>query len=306
MKKTIVISVGDPCGCGPVITVNSLLDFKKKAKIFVTGSLTQLETIKGFKKISSKIEVIDVKAVELKKERSGFVSKNSGLAAISYLEKALSVVKNTKGSLVTGPVSKEAIQREIPSFKGHTEFLAAYFKVENPVMIMVSKLMKVVVLTRHIALKEVSSSLDKKMIKKTIDTTYSFLKKNFRISSPKIVILSVNPHAGVDTYLSEEEKTILSSIKKLKFKVFGPYPSDSIFIEDKIKTYDCIVASFHDQAMIPFKMSSFNFGVNVTAGLPIVRTSPSHGVALDAIRNGKKILSGSMSEAVNLAFKLQS
>jgi 4-hydroxythreonine-4-phosphate dehydrogenase len=125
-----------------------------------------------------------------------------------------------------------------------------------------------------------------------------------KIKKPKIVISSFNPHAGIDTFLGKEEKIIKSAMNKCEHKIYGPYPADTLFLKNKIKDYDCIICLYHDQAMIPFKLLSFKQGVNLTIGLPIIRTSPAHGVAFDLIRKAKRPLHHSMLEAIKLSAKL--
>jgi 4-hydroxythreonine-4-phosphate dehydrogenase len=126
----------------------------------------------------------------------------------------------------------------------------------------------------------------------------------FGLKNPKIAVTAFNPHAGVDTFFDAEEKIIYNAIKVFKKNFYGPYPCDSIFIEKNLKKYDCIICLYHDQAMIPFKLLSLKAGVNLTLGLPIIRTSPAHGVAFDVMKTGKIPFHSSMVEAIKLALKL--
>ena len=132
------------------------------------------------------------------------------------------------------------------------------------------------------------------------------MQDQFKIKCPRIAFCSTNPHAGVNTFISQEEKKIIKARDKFKKTVYGPYPADTIFTKENLKQYDCIICTYHDQAMIPFKLLSFRTGVNVTLGLPIVRTSPAHGVAYDIVKRGKAPFHSSMLEAINLASKLSS
>ena len=206
--------------------------------------------------------------------------------------------------LVTAPLSKEAVKFTQEGFCGHTEYLAACFKVNNFAMMMASKSLNVILLSRHIPLRDVAFSINKKIVHDALSLAYSALKKQFKIKNPKIVFVSVNPHAGLDTFLDSEEKKIVEAIREFKAKVYGPYPCDTIFAKEKLKNYDCIICAYHDQGMIPFKILSFYDGVNVTLGLPIIRTSPAHGTAFDLMKTGKKPSSLSMEAAIKMALKL--
>jgi len=130
------------------------------------------------------------------------------------------------------------------------------------------------------------------------------LQRQFKLNSPRIAFCAINPHAGLNTFLEREEKKILQAKEKFKKLTFGPLPADTIFTKENLKQYDCIICAYHDQAMIPFKLLSFRTGVNVTLGLPIVRTSPAHGVAYDIVKKGKAPFFSSMLEAIKLASKL--
>jgi 4-hydroxythreonine-4-phosphate dehydrogenase len=206
--------------------------------------------------------------------------------------------------LVTAPLSKEAARLVLPNFSGHSEYLADYFKAKNIAMMMVSNKLKTVLLTRHIPLREVPLSLNRRELLNTFSLVYFSLKTMFRIKNPKIAISSLNPHAGVNTFLDKEEKLIYKAVKDFKKEIYGPYPSDTIFTEDNLKKYDCVISLYHDQGMIAFKLLSLKEGVNLTLGLPIIRTSPAHGVAYDIMRQHKVPFSSSMAEAIKLAMRL--
>ena len=169
---------------------------------------------------------------------------------------------------------------------------------------MVAPDFKVVLLTRHIALRKVSSSITVKLVKDTLEVVHSFLKKRWHIKKPRIAVASVNPHAGVDTFLEKEEVCLKRAMKMCNIAVVGPFPLDTLFLKDKRKSFDCIIAPYHDAAMTPFKMLCFHNGVNLTCGLPIIRTSPAHGVAFDLMRKGKEPMHSSMLAAIKLAYSL--
>ncbi|MCM8823252.1 MAG: 4-hydroxythreonine-4-phosphate dehydrogenase PdxA [Candidatus Omnitrophica bacterium] len=303
MIRKIVITIGDPSGCGAFITVKAIEALRgKKTLFFIVGDKLILERIRGFKKLCGKIELIDLSTPQIDKIKPGFISYLNGQASLNYLNEALKIIEREKiNALVTAPVSKEAIQLVEPSFQGHTEYLAKHFGVNNFAMMMVSPLLKVVLLTRHILLREVSNKLNYDDIKDNLELIYDFLQKKFKIKNPKVVFASFNPHAGIDTFLEREEKIIKQAIEGFGKPVYGPYPADTMFLRNKLKKFDCVIALYHDQAMIPFKLLSFDKGVNLTIGLPIIRTSPAHGVAFDLMR--KKIAPShlSMLEAIKLS-----
>ncbi|MFH1768544.1 MAG: 4-hydroxythreonine-4-phosphate dehydrogenase PdxA [Candidatus Omnitrophota bacterium] len=305
MSKKIVVTIGDPAGCGPIITLKAIEEFGRKAKFFVVGDKVILDKISLIKKLARRLVIVDVNTPEVKRVAKGFPSRLSGSAALNYLKRALEIVDREKAkALVTAPLSKEAVRYSCRHFRGHTEFLAAYFGVKRFAMMMVHDSFRVVLLTRHVLTRQVSAMITKELVFHTADLVGDFLRKSFKIKKPAIVMASFNPHAGVDTFLAKEEETIAAGIKESRYKISGPYPADTVFLPDRIFSYDCAIACFHDQAMIPFKLLSIKKGVNLTVGLPIIRTSPSHGVAFDLIRKGKTPFHSSMREAIGLAYNL--
>lgn len=306
--KNIVITLGDPSGCGPEVTfraLNSIID--KSVHFWVVGDKYIAEQIPEYQQIKNKISFLNVSTKNIEKIKRGSVSRLAGEASLKYLEKALNFIsQNEYKHLVTAPVSKEAISLVKPGFSGHTELLRDYFKLDQVAMMMFSQKMRTVLLTRHIQLNKIKDVLNKNFVLKTIDLTYSFLKNQLKINKPDIALASVNPHAGIDTFMEPEEKIIKAAIDEFKEDVYGPYPADSLFTKDNLKRFDCIIASYHDQGMIPFKLLSFSSGVNLTLGLPIIRTSPDHGVAHNLVKNApEKIFHSSMEEAIRRALELQ-
>ncbi len=305
-KSNLVLTTGDPAGCGALITLEAIRAYRnKKVNFFVVGDQKIVQKIPAYSKIKNRINLINLNTLGIEKIKPGFPSALSGKVSLSYLKTALQFMKVNKiKGLVTAPLSKEAVQIKLPSFSGYTEYLADYFKVKNPVMMMVSQSLKTVLLTRHIALRDVSSSLNKKNMLSTLSLVHKALTRQFKIKKPKIVFSSLNPHAGINTFLGQEERKILEVIRKFKPIVFGPFAADSLFTKNNLKKYDCVICSYHDQAMIPFKLLAMVDGVNLTIGLPIIRTSPAHGVAYDLILKRKKPFSSSMLAAIELALKL--
>ena len=222
----------------------------------------------------------------------GNPSEVTGEIAFDSLKTACNYLKKKEiDILVTAPIDKYQIRKKIPDFIGHTEYLESKFSGSS-LMMMVSKAMKIAFVTGHISLLNVPKNInEKKIIDQTIRLKDS-LQSDFNIQNPKIAILGLNPHAGENGMLGDEEKNIISPAIKIlneKYNIlsFGPFPADSFFSENNLNSFDGILAMYHDQGLIPFKTLSFSEGVNFTAGLNIIRTSPVHGVAYDI--GGKKI-----------------
>jgi len=271
----------------------------------VVGDRRVLKRYRLFNRLSGKITFIDVKTPRIDSVRPGYPSRLSGVAAMNYLKTALKLMKREKiERLVTAPLSKEAVRISMGGFSGHTEFLAQKLRRNNVGMMMVDGNLRIFLLTRHIPLRDVSGTIRKKLVKDNLLLVRHSLKSVFRIKNPKIVFAGLNPHAGVNTFLGKEERIIRDIVKDFKHGVEGPYPADTLFLKNIAKKYDCIIACYHDQAMIPFKLLSFTKGVNLTLGLPIIRTSPAHGTAFDLMRDNIKPVHSSMVSAIKLARKL--
>jgi 4-hydroxythreonine-4-phosphate dehydrogenase len=187
--------------------------------------------------------------------------------------------------LVTAPINKTAMKMAGFPYPGHTEFLAHAFDVHNGLMMMVSDSLRVALATTHIPLQQVSAQLTKEILRSKIDQLVSTLQIDFAISRPVIAVLALNPHAGENGTIGKEEESILKPVileaKKSGAMVMGPYSADGFFGSLQHKKFDAVLAMYHDQGLIPFKMLHFEDGVNFTAGLPYVRTSPDHGTAFD-------------------------
>ena len=192
--------------------------------------------------------------------------------------------------LLTAPINKKNIQSEQFNFPGHTEYLTAMSNADDSLMLMVLNDLRIGTITNHVPLKDVSQTLSKELIERKIEMLQTSLQKDFGIKRPKIAVLGLNPHAGEDGMLGEEDKDIIfPAIEAMQEKgivVYGPYPSDGFFGSSNFKKFDGILAMYHDQGLTPFKALVASAGVNFTAGLPIVRTSPDHGTAYDIAGKG--------------------
>ena len=210
-------------------------------------------------------------------------------------------------AIVTAPVHKGVIKDAGIKFTGHTEFLAEKTNTPHVVMMLVSKNLRVALATIHLALKDVPAAITKESLETTIGILHAELIQKFGIANPRILVAGLNPHAGEDGYLGMEEIEIINPVlEKLRTKnmrLLGALPADTLFTPKYLKNADCVLAMYHDQGLPVLKYGSFGEGVNVTLGLPIIRTSVDHGTALDLAGTGN-IEIGSMQAALNLAIEL--
>ena len=210
----------------------------------------------------------------------------AGEASYRALEAACSDLEAGKiDVLVTGPVNKMNIQSQKFTFNGHTEYLQARFRAENVLMLMINSLMRIGLVTTHKPLSEVAAHITMDAVLNKLRVMNQSLRTDFTLSSPRIAVLGLNPHAGDEGLIGHEEKeAILPAIEEAKSEsilAFGPFPADGFFGSGNYTKFDAILAMYHDQGMIPFKALTLDGGVNFTAGLPLVRTSPAHGTAYD-------------------------
>ncbi|AEM70306.1 4-hydroxythreonine-4-phosphate dehydrogenase [Allomuricauda ruestringensis DSM 13258] len=256
--------------------------------------------------LEGKVNIVNVWK-EVPKIEYGQATKEGGDFAIRSLRAAVSALKEGKiDVLVTAPINKNNIQSEDFKFPGHTDFLAQELEGES-LMFMVTNSLRVGLLTDHIAVKDVAKAITPKLIRNKVATMEKSLKMDFGIRRPKIAMLGINPHSGDSGTIGEEDDKILKpTIEELFNKgtlVYGPYSADSFFGSDNHKNFDAILAAYHDQGLIPFKTLSFGKGVNYTAGLDKVRTSPDHGTAYEIAGKGKAD-EGSFKEAVFTAIQV--
>ena len=222
----------------------------------------------------------------------GQLNETGGKYARISLQMATEALKNGDiDALVTAPIHKSNIQGEGFNHTGHTPYLRDAFGVPDVVMLMVADNMKVALLSEHVPIAEAAKEVTKEAIQRKIKILVSALKRDYGIDKPKIAVLALNPHAGDEGLIGTEEQTIITpAVKELKqsgLMVFGPYPADAFFARNQYLKFDAVLAMYHDQGLIPFKSLQVGEGVNYTAGLPTVRTSPDHGTAFDIAGQGK-------------------
>lgn len=326
-KPVLAITMGDPGGIGPEVIARSLasLPSKRPCDYLLIGDPRVFEFLKKelglglplhpvsdadfrtFRK--DKINFLDITARAGAGPKAlfqiGRVSKSNAALAGSALECAARAAKQDWiDALVTAPVNKTAMRLIEPGFQGHTEFLARAAGVKKFAMMFVSKKLKVTLVTIHVPLHKVSGLIRTEAVFDKIFLTDRFLKTYFNISRPRIAVAALNPH-GRETG-QEEEKFIVPAVKKArqkKMEVTGPLSADQLFFDAYHGRYDAVISMYHDQGLAPFKMIAFRDGVNVTLGLPYLRTSPDHGTAFDIAYQGKAD-PASMTAAIRLAEKL--
>lgn len=238
----------------------------------------------------------------------GMATETGGKYALISLEKALDdLIAGKTDALVTAPINKHNIQSENFQFAGHTEYIQAKTNSPDSLMFLVSEDIRVGVVTGHIPVKEVPEKISKEKILSKLALMNESLKKDFWIQKPKIAVLGLNPHAGDNGLIGKEElETIIPAIAEANTQgifAFGPYSADSFFATHTYSQFDAVLAMYHDQGLIPFKQIAFHNGVNFTAGLPLVRTSPDHGTGYDIA--GKNMASeSSFREALFTAINI--
>lgn len=254
--------------------------------------------------VEQRTNIVNIIDQEVKIEL-GKSSAIAGELAFMSLEAAVNALNNNEiDVLVTGPINKNNIQSDQFSFPGHTEYLAERFGEHDDLMLMIGNDIRIGVMTGHIPLREVPNVITKDLILQKLDILNKSLKQDFAIEKPKVALLGLNPHAGDEGLIGmEEQEVIIPAIKEANRRgilAFGPYPADGLFGTPNYRKFDAVMAMYHDQGMLPFKALAFNSGVNYTAGLPIVRTSPAHGTAYEIA--GKGLASEeSFREAVYMA-----
>lgn len=240
--------------------------------------------------------------------KPGEENQQGGQFALAALEQVVKDLKANKlDAVVTAPISKHNVQSDSFQFPGHTEFFTSSFEAKDSLMFLCSKHMRVGVATGHIPLMQIGEKLTQEVIKRKTLLMIKSLQKDFGINKPKVALMGLNPHAGEDGLLGNEEKElIIPVINELKEKghlVFGPYPADGFFGMHSQSQFDGVLAMYHDQGLIPFKTLAFEDGVNFTAGLPIVRTSPDHGTAF-GLAGKVKANEQSMRSAIYMAIDI--
>ncbi len=287
-KPVIAITQGDPAGIGPEIARKAI-------------------------KHSRVLAVCHPLIIDLPKETSQVpIGRSSALGGrLSYEALCCAVALAKRGNvqgIVTAPIDKRSWEMAGVRFPGHTEALATLTGTKRFAMMFVDKKLKISLVTRHLPLLKVPKAITRSAVLEAVELTVEALQKYFGMKCPRVVVLGLNPHGGQDNLFGSEERTIIAPAlhrlrKKLKAELIGPVPADSAFREEVMRNTNAYIAMYHDQGLIPFKMLAFERGVNVTIGLPFIRTSPDHGTAYDLAGKGQADPT-SMIEAVVLAARM--
>jgi 4-hydroxythreonine-4-phosphate dehydrogenase len=305
----IGITSGDPNGVGPEIIIKALSDSRlldniipviyanpeviKAHKKAIGGEEFSYNTIKSASEaLPKKINLVNVWKEFDAPIQFGKADKEAGAFAFKSIEAAVADLASNKiDALVTAPINKDTIQSKDFNFPGHTEYLAKFAQTEKVLMFLVSDILKVGIVTGHVSIKEVAQHITKDRIMEKLNLMTESLIRDFGVNKPKIAVLGLNPHAGDNGLLGNEEKEIiLPAVREANEKgmyVFGPYGADGFFGNASYRKFDAVLAMYHDQGLAPFKALAFDSGVNFTAGLPVVRTSPDHGTSFDIAGQGK-------------------
>jgi|TARA_B100000315_G_scaffold257793_2_gene307841 4-hydroxythreonine-4-phosphate dehydrogenase len=305
----IVLTMGEPSGISGEITLKAWHSARDILQpFFVIDSLARLKKLSAsmdliidVAEISTPDEVaalfekaLPVLPIELSDQAiPGELNPKNAPAVISAIEQAVEFVQRGKaGAIVTNPIHKNALYQNGFSHPGHTEFLAALAGINSePVMMLVSERLRVIPVTRHVGVSDALNLLSPELIIETALIADIALRQDFSIPQPRLAIAALNPHAGEGGSMGAEEKTLIepaiSELRSQGISVTGPHPPDTLFHERARKTYDVALCMYHDQALIPIKTLDFDSAVNVTLGLPFIRTSPDHGTALDIAGTGE-------------------
>ena len=323
-RPRIGVTLGDTNGIGPEVVIKALMDrrIRKFVDPIIIGSTHVLRTHAArlnfrdleISEVSSLpaepvkeegLVVLDVMGGEEPAVEFGQITRDAGRVAMRAVEEATDLcVAGKLDAIVTAPISKEAISRAGYKHPGHTEFIAERIGCESYTMLMVSGDLRVGLVTGHMPIWDVPKAVSKEAIVSKIEIINECLAQDFGIARPKIGVLGLNPHAGDGGVLGREElAAIVPAIREAceaGSLVFGPYPADGFFAIRGYRAYDAVLAMYHDQGLVPFKTLAFESGVNYTAGLPIVRTSPDHGTAHNIAGEGRASAE-SMRSAIYLA-----
>ncbi len=315
----ILITQGDPNGIGPeiilrgisskyypnLLVIGNVIVFRFYQKLLGSdipiNSIDKLENITNLDPNKLNILNLDYRH----RVSPGIISRFAGELSIKCIDKAVDIIKmGLSNILITAPVNKKAIQKSVKTFIGHTEYLARAFNTNKVSMALISDKIKVATVTTHIPLDRVSGSINQTNIVSSLKNVDHFLKK-IGITNGNIAVCALNPHSGDKGCFGNEENSIIipaiEEAKRFGINAFGPYPADSIFCSAYNNTYDFYIAMYHDQGLIPFKLLSFNSGINITLGLPFLRVSVEHGTAFDIAGKGKANLN-SIKETIRWTF----
>jgi 4-hydroxythreonine-4-phosphate dehydrogenase len=301
-RYIVGISLGDYNGVSPEVIIKTLADDRiyKFCSVVVYGNKSviafyakhlkiqnfNIQEVKDTGNLSPKLPNIINCWTEQAQVKPGELTPDAGARALLCLNECIKdlIAKNID-LLVTGPVNKSSISQHHPDFKGQTEHLSQAAGNENSMMLLVDDGLRVGLVTNHVSLKDVAGKIDLNLIISKLEVLNQTLKQDFLISKPKIAVMGLNPHAGDNSLLGKEEKDLIApAVNRAREKgilAVGPFSADGFFGSQQFRKFDAVLAMYHDQGLVPFKTLSFGTGVNYTAGLNVIRTSPDHGTGFD-------------------------
>ena len=312
---TVYVTMGDPRGIGPEVALKALAADPGPNRVRLVGLRGVFERAAGalgLKPVYARLEgdLIDVGGADpgASADSAGLPAAAAGRWAGLAIETAVRALRPEAGdALVTGPLDKAALIAGGYPYPGHTEMLASLAGVAEVAMLLVAGGLRVAFVTGHVPLREVAPRLNRRRIREVFLLTHRALRSGFDVPEPRIAVCGLNPHAGDGGALGDEENSLVGpeveALRAEGFAVLGPLSADTVFVRAIAGEFDAVLALYHDQGMIPIKVHGFGGGVNVTLGLPFVRTSPDHGTALDIAGTGRA-RPESFAAALALARKL--
>ena len=298
MTKPVALTIGEPAGVGPEIAGMAWDVIGTEVPFFLIGDPKHLPSGTRYEVIQSPAEALSATTLPVlvhafpEAATPGRPNPANAQAVVEVIERAVALVQAGDASAVcTCPINKKVlIDGAGFAFPGHTEFLAELAGADRAVMMLAAPVLKVVPVTIHIPLSEVPRALSPELLKQTLVIVNEAMTRDFGVLEPRIAVTGLNPHASEGGAMGTEEAdiivTVLEQLKAEGVRVSGPHPADTMFHAQARETYDVLVAMYHDQALIPIKALAFDSAVNVTLGLPFVRTSPDHGTAFDIAGKG--------------------
>ncbi len=320
-KRLILVTSGEPSGIGPDICLDLAEQvFNSDYTVIILGDIELLSKRAKVLKRDVIIHCIDINKLELATNSNsinvfhipcynsdciGVLDKANAKYVLNMLNTAVNWCKNGLSNIiVTAPVSKEIINQAGVDFTGHTEYFASQFSSSKVVMLLANQHMKVALVTTHLKLSDVAKQITTDNLNETLNVIIDSLFTQYGIKNPKIAVCGLNPHAGEGGYLGDEELKIINPVIKLwqerGYQISGAYPADTIFLQ--ASKYDVILAMYHDQGLPVLKYSDFESGINITLGLPIIRTSVDHGTALN-LAGSNQANSSSLVHAIKFAIE---
>ena len=327
----IAITCGEPAGIGPEISLLAAVHNQLLADIVLLGDAAQLKALAVRLQLKQTVQVVPSLAQFASTEKNpqhivvidcslavpvvpGLTNPLNAPAVLQTLDLAIAAAMAGEiDGIVTAPLQKSVINESGLHFTGHTEYLAEKTNTTNVVMMLAAgseaSSLRVALATTHLALKDVSAAITKNNLFKTIEIIQHDLQSRFGITDPRICVTGLNPHAGEGGYLGHEEINVITpailEAQQRGWKVTGPYPADTLFQAKYLQEADCVLAMYHDQGLPVLKYASFGQGVNITLGLPLIRTSVDHGTALDLAAQGLGLAEyGSMTTAIKVAIQM--